>query len=84
MEQVSKELKLNRKEMKLIYDRNCKISKIKVRDIVWLQKGFVKPGENEKLAPVRRGPCTVLEVMGNGVSFRIKRNLKCEKCIMIG
>ena len=58
--------------MKLIYDRNCKTSKIKLGNILWLLKGFAKPSEKEKLAPVRKGPYTVLEVMENGVSFRIK------------
>ena len=73
MEQVSKELKLNRREMKLIYDRSCKTSKIKVGDIVWFQIVFVKPGENKMLAPARKGPYAVLEVMENGFNFRIKK-----------
>ena len=67
-------LGMSKREMMSQYNKNLRFHNHVPGTKVWLKTKYVKSGEN-KLAPKRTGPWTVIEKMPNGVNFRIQ----CEK-----
>ena len=59
---VTNHLKISKEEMMRQYNKNVRFNDHKVGAKVWLKNKFVKSGEN-KLAPKRTGPLTVIERM---------------------
>ena len=55
------------------YNQNLRFHDHSPDSKVWLQKKFIRSGEN-KLAPRGSGPWTVLEKLSNGANFQIRNN----------
>ena len=70
-EAVSAQLQITQRDMIKRYNKNIRVHDYRAGDSVWLKTDFIQAGEN-KLAPKRRGPWTVLQKMGNGVTFKIR------------
>ena len=75
IQHVSKFLGIARDQMVKQYNKNVHVIKYALNDKVWLHKTAFKKGENAKLSPRRTGPWKVIEVLPNGVSFRIEDSL---------
>ena len=70
---VRKHLNISKQEMMSQYNKNLRFHDHLPGTQVWLKTKFVKSGEN-KLAPKRSGPWTVIEKLANGVTFRIRND----------
>ena len=53
-------------------NKNLHVIRYAPNDMVWLHKVSFKKGENAKLSPRKTGPWKVIEVLANGVNFRIE------------
>ena len=53
------------------YNKNIRFHDYRAGEKVWLKSDFIKTSEN-KLAPKRGGPLTVLQKITNGVTFQIR------------
>ena len=65
-------LGITRDKMVQQYNKNIHVIKYALGDMVWLHKVSFKKGENAKLSPRRTGPWKVIEVLPNGVNFKIE------------
>ena len=67
---VRTHLETSKRDMVTRYNKNLRFHDYQPGEKVWLKADVINPGEN-KLAPKRSGPWTVVEKMPNGVNFRI-------------
>ena len=70
---VLKHLNISKQEMMSQYNKNLRFHDHLPGSKVWLKAKYIKSGEN-KLAPKRSGPWTVIEKLPNGVNFRIRND----------
>lgn len=70
--QVNQELHITREIMQKQYNKNINVHNHTVGQYVWLKKKFYKTGENRKLSPRRTGPWKIIEILPNGVNFKIR------------
>ena len=77
---ASAKLQITQHDMIKRYNKNIRFHDYCVGDSVWLKTDFIKAGEN-KLAPKRGGPWTVLEKMPNGVTFKIRDDANVTKIV---
>ena len=68
---ASAHLEISRQDIMLRHDKNIRFHDYCAGEKVWLKSDFIKTGEN-KLAPKRGGPWTILKKMPNGVTFQIR------------
>ena len=69
---AAKFLGITREKMVQQYNKNLHVLRYAPNDMVWLHKVSFKKGENAKLSPRKTGPWKVIEVLANGVNFRIE------------
>ena len=69
---ATKFLGISREKMVEQYNKNLHTITYALNDRVWLHKHTFKKGENAKLSPRKTGPWTIVEVLPNGVNFRIE------------
>ena len=79
---VIRELNLSKLKMMRQYNKNLQFNDYQKGDEVWLKVKYYKTGENQKLAPRRGGPWTVIEKLPNGVNFRIRNKSSAETRIV--
>ena len=70
-ESVRTHLELNKKDMLSRYNKNLRFRDYLPGTRVWLKSDVIKSGEN-KLAPKRTGPWTIIKKMPTGVTFQIE------------
>ena len=70
---VKTHLEISKRDMVTRYNRNIRFHDYLPGERVWLKADVINAGEN-KLAPKRSGPWTIVEKMPNGVTFRISNN----------
>ena len=70
---VATQLRLSKQEMLSRCNRNLRFHDYQPGEKVWMKTDVIKGGEN-KLAPKRSGPWTVIQKMPNGVTFQIRHD----------
>ena len=71
-EQVNGQLQITRESMQKYYNRKANIYTYVVGQMVWLKKKYYKTDENRKLSPWKTGPWKIIELLPNGVNFKIR------------
>ena len=69
---AAKFLGITREKMVKQYNKNLHFIRYAPNNMVWLHKVSFRKVENAKLSPRRTGPWKVIEVLANGLNFRIE------------